>query len=101
MKIKVLVILERDGDGFHAYSPAFHGLHMDRSSKDEALQNTIEGLRLYMDSLERHGDPLPVGPDCVEERNRPRNRNHKPPRGALLQTIEVPWRPSQATHGAS
>ncbi len=65
MKIKVLAIVERDGESFHAYCPAFRGLHVDGASQEEALENTVEALKLYVDSLHRHGNPIPVGPDCI------------------------------------
>ncbi len=65
MKIKVFAIVERDGESFHAYCPAFRGLPVDGASQEEALEDTLEALKLYMDSLHRHGDPLPVGPDCI------------------------------------
>jgi len=94
MKVKVLTIVERDGDRFHAYCPAFEGLHMDGSTEEEALQRTIDGVKWCLDSLQRHGDPLPVGPDCVIVDDRPRNQSPEIPPEALVRSLEVQWDPS-------
>ncbi len=94
MKVKILAIVERDGDRFHAYCPAFDGLHMDGSTEEEALQRTIDGLKWYLDSLERHGDPLPVGPDCVIVDDQPRIQSPEIPPDALVRSLEVQWAPS-------
>ena len=72
MRIKVSVVVEQDGERFHAYCPAFEGLHIDGESEKEAIARTCKALDWYLDSLERNGDPLPVGPDCVVDGTRPR-----------------------------
>ncbi len=55
-------MIEPDGDGFYAYAPALKGLHMDGNTKQEALDNAIVGIHMYLDSLVRHGEPFPLGP---------------------------------------
>ena len=100
MKFKVSVVVEPDGEGFHAYCPAFQGLHIDGKTPQEAIDRTCEALEWYFDSLVRHGDPVPVGPDCVVEGDRPRVPMHTAPAGAILQNVEVPW-PSLAASGIS
>ena len=100
MKIKVSVVVEPDGEGFHAYCPAFTGLHIDGKTQQEAIDRTFEALEWYFVSLARHGDPLPVGPDCVVEDGRPRIVTHIAPVGAILKNVEVPW-PALAASGIS
>ena len=100
MRIKVSVVVEPDGEGFHAYCPAFKGLHIDGATEQEAVERTCKALEWYMDSLERHGDPLPVGPDCVVENGRPRFSGFTAPVGSILKNVEVPW-PSLAASGIS
>ena len=100
MKIRVSVVVEPDGDGFHAYCPAFTGLHMDGATEQEAIERTRRALEWYLDSLDRHGDPLPVGPDCVVENGRPRIPVYAAPAGAVLKNVEVPW-PSREASGAN
>ena len=94
MNIKILAIVERDGDRFHAYCPAFDGLHMDGSTEEEALHRTIDGLKWYLDSLRRHGDPLPVGPDCIIVDDRPSIQSPEIPPDPLVRYLEVQWDPS-------
>ena len=96
MKIKIVIIVERDGDGFHAYCPAFPGLHMDGDTEEEVLKRTADGLMWYLDSLERHGDPIPVGPGCVIEDDRATIHSPEVPPNALVRPLEVQWRPSAA-----
>ena len=96
MKIKILAIVERDGDGFHAYCPAFKGLHIDGATEKEALERTIDGLKWYLNSLERHRDPIPGGPNCVIEDDRPTIQTPEVPPHALLRNLEVQWLPSVA-----
>ena len=100
MRIRVSVVVEPDGDGFHAYCPAFEGLHIDGKTPEEALERTSDALRWYLDSLERHGDPLPVGPDCVVDDGLPPIPTYIAPAGAILQHVEVPW-PSLAAPGSN
>ncbi|WP_420637078.1 type II toxin-antitoxin system HicB family antitoxin [Candidatus Palauibacter sp.] len=65
LQLTVAVVVEPDGDGFLAYCPAFKGLLMDGNTAEEALRRLSDGLTVYLDSLERRGDPIPVGPDCA------------------------------------
>ncbi len=58
---KVQVIVEPDEDGFHAYCPALKGLHVSGSTEDEALQNVSNAAMAYIESLVKHGDPIPIG----------------------------------------
>ena len=99
--VKILVILEPDEGGYHAYCPALKGLHVGGDSKEEALDHARDGIILYLNSLTRHGEPLPVGPGCVIEKNRPRVQSYKPPRNAILENLEVLWQPTLAMSGAS
>ena len=64
MFLTVTVVVEPDGDEFLAYCPAFKGLLMDGRTEEEALDRVRDGLLVYLESLERHGDPIPIGPDC-------------------------------------
>ena len=88
LRMKITVIVENDGDSFHAYCPAFKGLHVAASSVDEALQAAKEAATVYVTSLATHNESLPVGPDCslFEEDGIP----HVPP-GALLRHLELSW----------
>lgn len=97
LRMRVTVIVEGDGDSYHAYCPAFKGLHAAGDNVDEALANAREAACVYVTSLVMHNEPLPLGPDCslFEEEQVP-----FVPRGALLRHLELSW-PSQNKSGIS
>ena len=57
----VSVVLERDGDEFHAYCPALKGLHVSGTTEKEAISNAKDAACAYLESLIKHKDPIPVG----------------------------------------
>ncbi len=59
LKFKVPIIIEPDGDGFYAHSPALPGLMMDGDTLEEALQNARDGAAALLQSMIRDGDPIP------------------------------------------
>jgi predicted RNase H-like HicB family nuclease len=92
MRLRVAVVVEpEDGGGFHAYCPALKGLHVDGDTEAEALQNAKTAAILYIESLQRNDDPLPVGPSLSGE------RESSPP-GWMVHDIELPW-PSPSASG--
>lgn len=58
MIVSVEIVIEPDGDGFFAYAPALKGLLMDGSTETEALERAREGVKVYLESLHRQGEPL-------------------------------------------
>jgi len=54
-------VIEPDKGNFHAYCPALKGLHVDGTTKEEALNNVKEATIVYIESLIKHGDPIPIG----------------------------------------
>ena len=79
----VTVIIERDEDRWFGHCPAFSGLLMDGKTVDETLQRVREGLDVYLASLERHGDPLPIGKDCAIVLREP-----KPAQSSSTRTVK-------------
>lgn len=57
--LTIEIIVELDEDEFHAFCPALKGLHVDGCTQAEALKNAADAVSLYVESLIRHGDPLP------------------------------------------
>ena len=53
------VIVEPDGDEFHAFCPIFKGLHTSGATQEEALENTKNAVFAYVMSMAKHGEPLP------------------------------------------
>jgi predicted RNase H-like HicB family nuclease len=72
IKLKIAIFVEQDEDGsFHAFCPAFPGLHADGNTPDEAANNAGELVPVYLQSLERSGESVPVGPYCIHEQQGP------------------------------
>lgn len=95
LKLKIQFVVEPDGDGgFHAFSPSLPGLHADGQTQDEAAGNFVTEVPAYLQSLAKHGDPLPV---CTVEIVK---KERTIPAGAFLRHVQVQW-PSLQTSGAS
>lgn len=97
LRLTLTVIIEKDGDSYHAFCPAFKGLHVDGSTEKEALKNACLAVKVYLKSLATHGDPLPIGPHCSLERG---EQIPTVPPGAMLHHLELKW-PSLSMCGAS
>jgi len=95
LTLKITVIVEPDEGWFHAYCPGLEGLHVDGETIEEALDHAKDAVLLYLESLARHGDPLPVGPHCVVEQG---EEPFRVPIGAFLRHLELQW-PSPETSG--
>lgn len=93
--LTITVVVEEDGDGYHAYCPALKGLHVDGNTCDEALENAISGVFVYLRSLARHEDPLPIGPDLTVEHQYPEVSST-----AFLKNVTFQW-PSLQMSGIS
>ena len=63
LRFKIGIVVEPDGDEFHAYCPSLKGLHVSGATQQDALQNVIETAQAWLESLIECGDPIPV--DCV------------------------------------
>ena len=61
IEFQVEIIVEPDGDEYHAYCPALKGLHACGETVEEALSNARDAATAYIESLIKHGDPIPVG----------------------------------------
>ena len=55
------VILEREEDGgYHAFCPVLKGCHTQGDTLEEALANAREAIEAYLESLQKHGEAVPV-----------------------------------------
>ncbi|MCD6567600.1 MAG: type II toxin-antitoxin system HicB family antitoxin [Dehalococcoidia bacterium] len=61
LEFKVNIVVEPDEGSFHAYCPALKGLHTCGDTEEEALDNAVDAARAYLQSLIKHGDPIPLG----------------------------------------
>jgi predicted RNase H-like HicB family nuclease len=69
------VVVEPDDDQYHAYCPALRGLHVGGLTQDEAIRNAVDAVELYLVSLVKHGDPIPLGV-VVESSSAAAKRRH-------------------------
>ena len=53
------VVVEKDGDRFHAYCPVLKGCHTWGHTREEAIQYIKEAVELYIEDLIKAGDPIP------------------------------------------
>ena len=67
---KLHIIIEPDGEEYHAYCPALKGLHTCGPTESEALSHAIDAADAYLRSLINHGEPIPL--ETVERRSAPR-----------------------------
>lgn len=61
IKVRLRFVIEPDDGCFHAYSPELKGLHVDGATEEEALENAKRAAEVYLASIIKHNDPLPVG----------------------------------------
>lgn len=60
------VLIEQDEDGvFVAEVPALPGCISQGASRNEAVANIKEAIAAYLESLQKHGEPVP--PSVLEE----------------------------------
>jgi predicted RNase H-like HicB family nuclease len=88
LRLSLTVVIEKDEDRYYAYVPAFKGLHVDGDSEPEALENVEQAIKVYLESLAMHNDPIPIGPDCSILRE---DRIPPVPAGAMLRHLELQW----------
>ncbi|MCY3954689.1 MAG: type II toxin-antitoxin system HicB family antitoxin [Nitrospira sp.] len=82
VEISVAIVVERDGDGFHAYTPALKGLHVDGATQHEAVERAKKAVDVYLESLAKHGEKLPEGPGLIV---------HKTQGKTSLRNVRTQW----------
>ncbi len=55
--VRVNIIIERDEDGYYAYSPDLKGCQSQGNSLEEVKVNIKEAVELYLETLDRHEIP--------------------------------------------
>ncbi len=85
IEFQIEIVVEPDGDEYHAYCPALKGLHTCGATVKEALNNARDAASAYIESLIKHGDPIPIGvvvgvpskDDQKSDRSKPSSRSYK------------------------
>lgn len=71
MDIKFRVVVEQEEDGpFVATCPTLPGCVSQGSTREEALRNIRDAIEGYLESLKKHGEPIPptIHEETVEVR---------------------------------
>jgi len=68
----VRIVIEKDEPGYHAFTPSLKGLHLSGDTPEEALVNAKEATALFLKSMLKHGDPIPL--DLIETGRSLKNR---------------------------
>ena len=59
--IRYTIIAEREENGgYHVFCPALKGCHSHGDTLEEAIANVGEAVRVYIESLKAHGEPVPA-----------------------------------------
>ena len=57
-EVSVTIVVEKDGDGFHAFTPGLKGLHVDGPTADKAVEAAKKAVEVYFESLNKHHETL-------------------------------------------
>jgi predicted RNase H-like HicB family nuclease len=60
LKFRVLIVVEKDDPGYHAFAPSLPGLHMPGDTRKEALENAKEAATLMLKAMIEDGDSIPI-----------------------------------------
>ena len=58
--LSINIVVERDGDGFHAFCPTLKGLHTCGCDFRDAMVNAKYAAEAYIQSLIKHGESIPT-----------------------------------------
>jgi predicted RNase H-like HicB family nuclease len=59
--MRYTTILEAQADGgYHVFCPSLPGCHSEGDTLEEAIVNIREAITVYLESLQAHGQPLPI-----------------------------------------
>jgi antitoxin HicB len=60
--MKFRVVIEIDEDGFYVVQcPSLPGCISQGKTREEALENIKDAIKGYIESLRKHGEPIPPG----------------------------------------
>ena len=91
MKTSVTVVIETDGELFHAFCPGLPGIHSNAPTAEEARDRTIPAIERYLDFLDEQGSPNPVGPGLEMDGGDEIIHLLPNPTESTIQSVEVPW----------
>lgn len=84
----IAVVVEPDGDRYHAFTPALRGIHADGATEDDALREIVPLIFSHVASMTKHGEAIQLGPspEMVEHPDR-----LSVPPTARTRNVTLPW----------
>jgi predicted RNase H-like HicB family nuclease len=58
--MRYLIVIERTGTGYSAYSPDLSGCVAAGTTREEVERAMQEAIEFHLDGLRRHGSPVPA-----------------------------------------
>lgn len=58
-KFRVSVIVEKDKDGYFAFSPELQGCYTQGDSYDDVMENIKDAIRLHLEDMKISGESIP------------------------------------------
>ena len=58
--LKIIICIQDDEPGFHAFCPALKEVHTYGMTEEEAIESCKDAIIAYLKSLVKHGDPIPA-----------------------------------------
>jgi len=89
LTFRVTVVVEPDGEEFHAYCPGLKGLHMPGATVEEAVENARIAAQLFFECMIEYGDPIPIGPQLDPDGKRQHDRWPKRAKGIHLESAVI------------
>ena len=87
IEFTVHIVVEPDGEQFHAFCPALKGLHVSGQTEEDALRNAVDAAVAYLESLIKHHEPIPLTVEVeTPVRRRQRGGGHV---SVHTETLEV------------
>ena len=79
---KITIVTEPEGNGFRAFCPGLPGVYSDGSTEEDAVDEILPLIGLYLESMGKHGERLTnrEGVVVMQEENYP-----------LIREVKVPY----------
>jgi predicted RNase H-like HicB family nuclease len=90
LRFTIPIIVKPDSVGFHSYSPALKGLHMDGDTQKEALDNARKAAKDYLEILIEVGMSIPLSILPADKTSQYSEADHT--EGYFIEEIKINFR---------
>ena len=64
MEIQYTIVIEKSPNNYAAYAPDLPGCVATGATREEAVSEMRQAIRIHVESLQEHGEPVPE-PHCT------------------------------------